>query len=98
MSGFDLATVRDSWVRRCGVKEVAKPVACGIEEGEMKNRERMQIHTLEISREFEPSRVAEACMEEAFERVLPTRRVTLRHSAVTDPVNRTATGQRMVGE
>jgi hypothetical protein len=65
-----------SWAHRCARAARRVPVSCHrlpvrreIEGGQVSRRE--QTKTLQVRRSFEPNRLAQASLAEAYERVLP---------------------------
>lgn len=57
--------------RRVPISGQRLPVLREIEGGQVASRERTKTRMLKVLRMFEPSRMAQACLEDAYECVLP---------------------------
>jgi hypothetical protein len=65
-------------VPRCSVSQPTTTLTRRIEGGTVAQRDRTRPRTLTVRRTFEPTRIAPACMVDAYERVVPSARRAIR--------------------
>ena len=67
----------------------------GTEGGTVAHRDRTKPRTLTVRRTFEPTRIAPACVVDAYERVVPIARRTIRSDRCHDQVPQLGTKRRI---
>jgi hypothetical protein len=81
-------------VPHCSGSQPTATLIRGIEGGRVTHRDRTKPRILTVRRTFEPSRVAPACVVDAYERVVPSARRAIRSNQSHDQVPDRGTKQR----
>ncbi len=66
----------------------------GTEGGTVAHRDRTKARSLTVRRSFEPTRIAPACVVDAYERVVPITRRTVRADRTHEQLSQQSTKQR----
>jgi hypothetical protein len=81
-------------VPRCSVSQPTFTLIREITGGMVAHRDRTTPRILRVRRTFEPSRVAPACVVDAYERVVPVARRTVRTDRAHEQLSQTRTKYR----
>ena len=81
-------------VPHCSGSQPTATLIRGIEGGRVTHRDRTKPRILTVRRTFEPSRVAPACVVDAYERVVPIARRTIRSDRWHEQVPQLGTKRR----
>ena len=84
-------------VPQCTVIHLTRILSRGTTGGKVAKPNRTKPRTLTVRRSFEPSRVAPACLVDAYERLVPVTRRTLRTAQSTKSVPQAGTKRRQEG-
>ena len=81
-------------VPRCSVSRLTTTLIRGITGGRVAHRDRTKSRTLTVRRTFEPTRIAPACVVDAYERVVPIARRPIRSDRSHEQVPQLGTNRR----
>lgn len=84
-------------VPRCSVIHLTRSLIRGTMGGTVDKPDRTKPRTLTVKRIFEPSRVAPACLVDAYERVVPVARRAIRTDQTTRQAPQAGTKRRSGG-